>query len=139
MAEEWVDLELIDNINKRSRLSRDWRRARKEGASEDIQKICKERYEQQKKLTAIMTNKKKGDWEKKKVEETLKDGKKFWTMIKELLGKDKRRDEESFVFTQEGEKKEIMEISEEYVTKWKQSIYQKTERTSPSGTEGKES
>ena len=73
-----------------------------------------------------MTNKKKGDWEIKKVRETLNDGKKFSTMIKELLGKNKRRDYENFVYTQEGEKKEIMEIAEEYVNKWKQSIYQKT-------------
>ena len=128
MAAEWVDLELIENINKRSRLSRDWRRARKEGASEDIQKACKDRYIEQKGITSIMTNKKKGDWEIKKVRETLKDGKKFWTMMKELLGKNKRRDDENFIYTQEREKKEIMEIAEEYVNKWKQSIYQKTER-----------
>ena len=73
-----------------------------------------------------MSGKKKGDWEKKKIEETWKDGKKFWTMIKELLGKNKEREEETYVYTQEGDRKEIMEISEEYVVKWKQTIYQKT-------------
>ena len=29
-----------------------------------------------------MSGKKKGDWEKKKIIETKKDGKKFWNMIK---------------------------------------------------------
>ena len=75
-----------------------------------------------------MTSKKKGDWEIKKVGETIKDGKKFWTMIKELIGKNKSRDDENFVYNEKGEKKEIMEIADEYVNKWKQSIYQKTER-----------
>ena len=49
-------------------------------------------------------------------------------MIKELLGKSKEKDEEAFVYTQEGEKKEIEEISDEYVDKWKQDIYQKKGR-----------
>ena len=30
---------------------------------------------------------KKGEWEKKKIEETKNDGKSFWTMIKKLLEK----------------------------------------------------
>ena len=42
LAAEWVDQELIDNIKTRSRLSRDWRRARKNGEPEEIQKACKE-------------------------------------------------------------------------------------------------
>ena len=48
LAAEWVDSELIENINKRSRFSRDWRIARKEKASEEIQKACKDRYIEQK-------------------------------------------------------------------------------------------
>ena len=59
LAAEWVDQELIDSIKTRCRLSRDWRRARKNGESEEIQKACKERYLQQKKITALMTAKKK--------------------------------------------------------------------------------
>ena len=87
-----------------------------------------------------MAAKKKGDWEKKKIEETKNDGKKFWTMIKELLGKNKERGEETYVYTQEGDRKEIMEMSEEYVDKWKQTSFQKmTEQTSLSGMERMES
>ena len=49
-------------------------------------------------------------------------------MIKELLGKNKDKDEETFVYTTEGDKKEIKEISREYIDGWKQAVYQKTER-----------
>merc|ERR1712055_1133296 len=56
-----------------------------------------------------------------------RDGKKFWTMIKELLGKNKEK-EDIYVYTEEGLKEDITEISEEYLSKWKQNIYQKTGR-----------
>ena len=74
-----------------------------------------------------MPGNKKGKWEKKIIE-TKKDGKKFWNMIKELLGKNKDRDEEAHVYTEEGMKKNINEISDEYLNEWKKVIYQKTER-----------
>ena len=75
-----------------------------------------------------MSCKKKGEWEIRKIEETWKDGKKFWSMIKELLGNNKEREEDTFVYTQEGEKKEIVEMSDDYINKWKQEIYQKKGR-----------
>ena len=49
-----------------------------------------------------MSGEKKGLWEKKKIEETKK-GKKFWNVVKELLGKSKER-EEAYIYT-EGERK----------------------------------
>ena len=52
-----------------------------------------------------MSCRKKGEWERRKIEETWKDGKKFWCMIKELLGKNKEREEDTYVYTQEGDKK----------------------------------
>merc|ERR1711874_415970 len=76
LAAEWVDSELIENINIRSRLSRNWRIARKKNESEEIQKACKEKYEKQQKKTAVLSGKKRGDWKKKKIEETWKNGKK---------------------------------------------------------------
>ena len=75
-----------------------------------------------------MSGKRKGQWEIRKIEETRRDGKKFWTVIKELLGKNKKRDEEAFVYSQEGEKKNIEEMTDVYLDKWKKEIYQKTER-----------
>ena len=49
-------------------------------------------------------------------------------MIGELLGKTKEREEETFVFTEEGNKKEIMTYTKEYTEEWKKSVYQKCER-----------
>ena len=49
LAAEWVDDELIKNIQIRSKMSRDWRIARKNKETEEIQLIYKERYENQKK------------------------------------------------------------------------------------------
>ena len=69
-----------------------------------------------------MAGEKKGDWEKMKIEESWNDGKRFWTMIRELLGKKKEREEEVYVYTEEGEKKEIMEIQEDYIEKWRENI-----------------
>ena len=75
-----------------------------------------------------MSGEKKGKWEIRKIEETRRDGKKFWNVIRELLGKNKERDEETFVYSQEGVKKNIEEMTEEYMDKWKKEIYQKIDR-----------
>jgi len=128
LAAEWVDTELTDNISLRSKLSMRWRIARKNKEPEETLRRCKEEYEKQQIKTSIMSCKKKGEWEVKKVKETWKDGKKFWTMIKELLGNNKEKDEDTYVYTEEGLKKDIIEISEEYLDKRKQNIYQKTGR-----------
>ena len=122
LAAEWVDQELTDNISLRSKLNRRWRLARKNNEPEEILKKYKEEYEKQQKKTSIMSCKKKGEWEIRKIEETWKDGKKFWSMIKELLGNNKEKDEDTYVYTQEGIKKEITEMSGEYIDKWKQTI-----------------
>ena len=100
LAAEWVDTELIENIKLRSRLSRRWRLARKNKEPEEVQNRYKEEYEKQQRKTSIMSGKKKGEWEVKKVEETWKDGKKFWTMIKELLGKNKEKEEDVYIYIQ---------------------------------------
>ena len=69
----------------------------------------------------------------------LEKWKKFWNMIKELLGNNKEKEEDTYVYTQEGEKKEIEEMSDDYVNKWKQEIYQKTGRINFSFWYGTES
>ena len=75
-----------------------------------------------------MSGSKKGLWEARKIEETWKDGKKFWSMIKELLGKNKEKEEETFVYTEEGDKRKIMGYIKEYTEEWKSSVYQKSEK-----------
>ena len=94
VAAEWVDQELIDSIKLRSRWSREWRRVRKRKETDEVIKACRDRYLEQKKITAKMTARKKGEWEKK-IEETKKDGKRFWEMIIELLGENNEREEET--------------------------------------------
>ena len=108
LAAEWVDSELRSNISLRSKYSRQWRLARKNEESEEVIEKCRKRYVKQQRKTSMMSGSKKGLWEEKKIEETWKDGKKFWRMIKELLGKNKEKDEETFVYTEEGDKQEIM-------------------------------
>merc|ERR1711913_158773 len=129
LAAEWVDAELISNIKLRSNYSRQWNLARKNKESEEVIEGCKRRYLEQQKITSIMSGNKKGQLEENKINETWNDGKTFWTMIKELLGKNKEKEEEAFVFTEEGEKKEIMEYNKEYADGWKSSVYQKSEKT----------
>ena len=75
--------------------------------------------------------------EEENIIEPKKDGKKFWSMIRELLGKNKGRDEDAYVYTEEGMKKNINEISDEYLKEWKREIYQKTERVDLSFWYGK--
>ena len=119
IAGEWIDIELIDNINLRSKLSRTWRVARKQGEQLKILKLYEEEYKEQQRKTSIMSGGKKVQWEIRKIEEIIRDGKKFWNVIRELLGKNKERHEETFVYSQEGEKKNIEETTDEYMDKWK--------------------
>ena len=53
-------------------------------------------------------------------------------MIKELLGKNREREEDAYVYTQEEERKEIMEMSVDYVNKWKQPSFPKKMKGQPS-------
>ena len=90
---------------------------------------CKEKYITQQKKTSWMMGVEKSNWEEKKIEETWRDGKKFWVMIAELLGNTKKRDEAAYVYTEEGIKKEIMTYTKEYMERWRREVYQKYEKT----------
>ena len=59
-------------------------------------------------------------------------------MIRELLGKNKEEEEEKFIYTDEGERKEIMDIPEEFIGSWLINIYQKAKRPDFSFWFGKE-
>merc|ERR1711874_216512 len=82
----------------------------------------------QKRITALMTGDKKSNWESRKINETWKDSKKFWVMIKELLGKNKEVEEEAYVYSEEGVKQEIMTCEESFTQKWTTHIYQKLKK-----------
>ena len=77
-AAEQVDQELMDNIKLRMKLNRNQRYSRKNNHPDIVQEEYKQKYETQKKLTSATAGKKKSDWEKKKIEESWKDGKIFW-------------------------------------------------------------
>jgi len=81
----------MDNIKVRSKLSRRCRITRKQGKPENVLKLYEKEYKDQQVKTSIMSGEKKGSWENKKIEETKKYSKKFWNVIKELLGKSKER------------------------------------------------
>jgi len=104
LAADWVDEELIRNIKLRTCYSRQWKSARKNNSPPEVIEQCKRRYMKQQYITSIMSGDKKSQWEEKKIEETWNNGKKFWTMIKELLGKNKEIEDEAYVYT-EGVKK----------------------------------
>ena len=127
-AAPWVDTELIENIKLRSQFSREWRYARKRKEPEEVINRYKQKYIQQKNKTAILTGQKKSLWEEKKIAETWGDSKAFWKMIKELLGKQKESTDEAFIFTEEGEKKEIGTYKKEFISKWTSQVYQKLEK-----------
>merc|ERR1711895_189532 len=120
----WVDQELIDNIKLRSYLNKEWKIARARGEPKEILEEYKERYMRQKTATAILTGDKKSSWESYKINETWNDSKKFWVMIKELLGKKREVSEEAFIY-EEGTKKEIMTCEDTFTSKWTENIYQK--------------
>ena len=128
LAAKWVDNELIDNLKIRSRLNRNWRYAKENNLPMEIQEECRKKYMHQKTKTAVMAGEKKSTWEKEKVEEMWRDGKKFWAMIRELIGKDREREEEAYVYDSEGKKDEIMNIKKDFTTSWWENIYQKSEK-----------
>ena len=129
LAAVWVDEELIRNIKLRSHFSRKWRYARKNKSPPEVIEQCKNRYLKQQRITSIISGDKKSQWEKKKITETWKDGKIFWKMIKELLCKNKELVYEAYVHTDEGLKEEIMDCENKFTESWKDSIYQKMEKT----------
>ena len=129
LAAEWVDEELRDNIRRRGRLSRRWRIARKKGEPKEVLDIYEKEYKEQQNLSSRMTGIKKGNWEKQKIQEAKTNGKKFWNLIKDLLGKTKNKDEEAYIYTENGEKHNVENIWKEYMESWRKEIYQKTPRT----------
>ena len=138
LAAKWVDDELKSNIKLRTSYSRQWKQAKKRNEPEELIEKCKQRYLKQQRITSIMSGNKKGKWEEDKIKETWKDGKKFWTMIKELLGQDREKEEDAFVYNEVGEKKEIMEYTKEFISNWKTAVYQKSEKTDFSFWYGKD-
>ena len=71
---------------------------------------------------------KKGSWEKDKINEIWKDGKKFWSMIRELIGRDRMREEEVYIFDEDGSKHEILTKKVEFTVRWVEDTYKKAKK-----------
>jgi len=100
-----------------------------QGRNENVKEVLEvyEKGYKEKILTSKMTGTKKGDWEKYMIQEAKTDGKKFWNLIKDLLGKAKNKDEEIFIYDKKGEKNKT-DVGREYMESWRKEIYQKTPR-----------
>merc|ERR1712215_379261 len=107
-AAPWVDKELTDNIELRSKYSRNWRCARKGENDEEIEE-CKRKYFQQKRKTADLAQNKKTNWEEKMIAETEHNPQAFWKMIKTITGRGKEENDEAFIFNIDGEKKKMIQ------------------------------
>ena len=83
-----------------------------------------------------MIGQKKGAWEIYKIQEAKADGRKFQNLIKDLLGKTKKKDEETYIYEENGSKKEAEQLWEEYLRRWKEEVYQKTPRIDLEGSDG---
>ena len=101
---------------------------RKEEEPVEVIKEYEKEYREQKTVTAIMIGHKKGTWEKYKIQEAKADGKKFWNLIKDLLGRAKKKDEEVYIYEGDGSKKKAEQVWGEYLTEWKKKVYEKIPR-----------
>ena len=58
-------------------------------------------------------------------------------MIRELLGKDREREEEAYIYSKEGNKTEIMDMQKKSRIVWQENMYQKAEKNDFSFRYGK--
>jgi len=128
LAAEWVDEELKENIRRRGRLSRRWRIARKKGEPQEPLERYESEYKEQQKITTKMKGEKKGNWERYKIEEAKTNGKQFWNLLKDLLGKAKKKDKEAYIYIEDGKGHKIENMWTQFMEVWKEGIYQKTPR-----------
>ena len=71
-----------------------------------------------------MTTDKKGGWEKRKVRESKEsNGSSMWKVIKEILGKTKKKDEKIYLYDEHKNKTEAKEVWHEYLGFWKRSCW----------------
>ena len=73
-------------------------------------------------MTKMMTGKKKGSWNIYKIQEAKADWRKFWNLVKELLGKTKKKDEEVYIYEGDGSKKEADKVWDEYLKDGKKKL-----------------
>merc|ERR1712030_194631 len=123
---EWVDEELKSEIKKRRKLNGTWRKSQRKRQPLPILLINETNYKSQKYITKRLTAEKKSSWKKKKIQEAKEsNGKTLWKVVNEIQGKTKPKNKKTYIYNEEGEKKEVKEIWEEFVNYWRITIYQK--------------
>ena len=126
VAAEWFDEELRENIKKRRYFNKKYRKAKRKKYREEVINYWKLNYEKQKKITKRMTAEKKGGWEKRKIRESKEsNGASMWKVIKEILGKTKKKDETVYLYDEHKNKKEAKEVWQDFLEYWRKNIYQK--------------
>ena len=85
-----------------------------------------------------MTGDKKSNWESNKIQETWKNSKKLWVMIRELLGKKRELSDDAFIYDDDNIKHEIMTCKDSFSQRWTELIYQKLKKADFSFWYGKE-
>ena len=118
---EWADTELTDSIKLRQFFNRKYR-----NAVGDEKDVWKKKYMDQKLITKMHTRNKKGGWEKRKVLEAKEsNGQTMWKIVKEKAGKTEPKDNECFIYNEDEEKSNIIEVWKDFISSWKQNVYQK--------------
>ena len=102
-------------IKTRRIKNRAWRYARRKKAPEREIQILKRKYELQQRATSLYLGKRKGEWEKRKVLEARTNSKILLNFTKDLAGKTKGKEVETYIYTEDGEKKELEVIWIQFV------------------------
>ena len=93
LSAPWMDKKGIMLIKLRKFKSRAWRHARKKNAPQRELRILKRKYELQKRITSIYLEKRKGDWEKEKIQKAKTNSKILWDFTKDISGRTKKKDD----------------------------------------------
>jgi len=128
VAAEWVDEEVQFYIKDRKDNNKDWRQTRNKKAPQDIQDFLKNRYIEQQTKTSRFLGMKKGEWERKKVQEAKQNSKILWNVVKEISATTRSKDEQVYVYREDNTKHKIEEEWKPYIQDWTKDIYQKTPR-----------
>ena len=125
VAAEWVDEEVQSNLKKRRKLNKIWRTVRRNEKSETIINQAEQEYREQKKYTSQLMGEKKGAWEKQKILEAKKNSKPMWNVIKEILGKTKSKEEQKYIYHEDGTRHKAQDAWKEFIEDWKRDIADK--------------
>ena len=120
---EWVDEEIQASLKERKRNNKKWRRARREEKTKEELDRLEEEYKKQQKETSRQTGKKKGEWEKMKIEQARKSSKAIWITVKEVMGTTKSREDQVYLYTGDESKHKVEGDWEYFIDDWKKGIY----------------